>query len=164
MGMGTERRSNLVQWRIWYTLQSSEDGYVDIEHRLEGVSSIIDALAFSLNWEQPYPSMKRLYTTTYHDYAVLKDLDMTDPRDNRPPYVACQAFRKRMRLFEDIIHDKLNVQDLDYVFAPPIASDHFVCFVLNLKNERYEYLTSSVKYPELKTTEAIMNSHTWGIE
>ncbi|CAJ2651784.1 unnamed protein product [Trifolium pratense] len=114
-------------------------------------SFVINSWVNCLNWNQPNDKRTRLITPLLN-YTVLEGPDV----DNKSKSVACDNFVKRLSLFKYIEILDIDPKGLEYIMTPVLVGDpgyHYVCFVVNIKNQKFEFLNSLVGVGERLHTE-----------
>ncbi|KAK2423330.1 hypothetical protein QL285_033790 [Trifolium repens] len=101
---------------------------------------VINAWVNCLNWNQPRDKMKRLVTPmmNYVDLERLGAFDKNNP-------AAFARFIDRLSKFKYIDWKDMDPNSLELIMTPAIIGkpgNHYVCFVVNLKRQKYEFLNS----------------------
>ncbi|WJX89911.1 1-aminocyclopropane-1-carboxylate synthase [Trifolium repens] len=101
---------------------------------------VINAWVNCLNWNQQRHKMTRLVTPMVN-YA---DLEKPGAFDKNNP-AAFGRFIERLSKFNYIDWQTIDLNSLEYIMAPALMGDpgsHYVCFVVNLKDNKFEFLNS----------------------
>ncbi|WJX68252.1 1-aminocyclopropane-1-carboxylate synthase [Trifolium repens] len=101
---------------------------------------VINAWVNCLNWNQPRDKMKRLVTPMMN----YVDLERPGAFDKNNP-AAFARFIDRLSKFKYIDWKDMDPNSLELIMTPAIIGkpgNHYVCFVVNLKRQKYEFLNS----------------------
>ncbi|RHN40777.1 putative Ulp1 protease family catalytic domain-containing protein [Medicago truncatula] len=101
---------------------------------------MINAWFNCLNWSQPNERMTRLVTPfiNYVDLQRPDALNITNP-------VACKRFIERLKKFKYMDWKAIDPTCLEDIMTPALIGDpgfHYVCFVVNLKSQKFQFLNS----------------------
>ncbi|WJX77947.1 1-aminocyclopropane-1-carboxylate synthase [Trifolium repens] len=101
---------------------------------------VINVWVNCLNWNQPRDKMNRLVTPMIN----YVDLERPGAFDNNNP-AAFARFIDRLSKFKYINWKDMDPNSLELIMTPTIIGNpisHYVCFVVNLKRQKYEFLNS----------------------
>ncbi|WJX15692.1 1-aminocyclopropane-1-carboxylate synthase [Trifolium repens] len=101
---------------------------------------VINAWVNCLNWNQQRDKMTRLVTpmVNYADLAKPGAFDKNNP-------AAFGRFIERLSKFSYLDWQTIDLNSLEYIMAPALMGDpgsHYVGFVVNLKDNKFEFLNS----------------------
>ncbi|RHN51385.1 putative Ulp1 protease family catalytic domain-containing protein [Medicago truncatula] len=101
---------------------------------------VINVWINCLNWNQQRDKMTRLVTPMIN-YVELERPGAFDK--NNP--AAFTRFIERLSKFKYLDWKAIDPNSLEYIMTPALIGDpgsHYVCFVVNLKSQKFEYLNS----------------------
>ncbi|GAA0143558.1 hypothetical protein LIER_35763 [Lithospermum erythrorhizon] len=96
-----------------------------------------------LNWKQPNDNRSRVFTPILN-YTDMIGLDVNDTISAAE---CLKRFMERFKGFNYMNFRSIDPTNIDYIMAPAIVGKpgaHYVCFVVNLKEQKYEFLNSLV--------------------
>lgn len=101
---------------------------------------VINVWVNCLNWNQQRDKMTRLITPMIN----YVDLERHGAFDKNNP-TAFTRFIERLSKFKYLDWKAINPNSLEYIMTPTLIGDpgsHYVCFVVNLKSQKFEFLNS----------------------